>query len=375
MKQVDLPSKRIEFIDALRGIATLYVLLFHVAPMPKNTLEIPKWAYGFVSFGGSGVTLFFLISAFSLCLTWKYSGSIQSTLSDFYLKRFLRIAPLFYVLIIITVIRDWLVYDIGHTASEIFLAASFLFNFVWNLQAGLVQASWTIAVEVMFYVIFPLLILRINNWKAALTAFIWSLVAYYCFKSVMTNIAGVNETLTTAAFGSLAFFRHFPVFLFGMFVYFAAQSKTSQLALQAIAPLILAISAFTLLALAAMNLGQPVFDYYYLQSFAYGGIILGLSAGSNLIMNNRLTRFFGKISYSVYLVHPLVIRVLDPVFQDIYALPYGVGFKYSAAVLLSLLATTVVSMASYRFIELPAMQLAKYLVAKRKSVAARVVYT
>lgn len=372
MKQVDLPSPRLEFIDALRGIATLYVLLFHVAPMPKNALEIPKWAYGFVSFGGSGVTLFFLISAFSLCLTWRYSGSIKSALSDFYLKRFFRIAPLFYVLIVITVIRDLLVYDIAHTASEIFLAASFLFNFVWNLQAGLVQASWTIAVEVMFYVIFPLLILRINNWKAALTAFVWSLVAYYCFKSVMTNMAGVNETLATTAFGSLAFFRHFPVFLFGMVIYFAAQSKSGKL--QAAAPLILAVSVFTLLALAAMNLTPPLFDDYYLQSVAYGGIILALSAGSNLLMDNRFTRFFGKISYSVYLIHPLVIRALDPVFQYIYALPCGVGVKYSAAVLLSLLATALLSVLAYRFIELPGIQLAKYLIGRRKSAAASVVY-
>ena len=58
---------RFAHIDTLRGLAALYVFLYHLALIPEPDLGIPYWAKRIVLSGGTGVTLFFVVSAFTLC--------------------------------------------------------------------------------------------------------------------------------------------------------------------------------------------------------------------------------------------------------------------------------------------------------------------
>src|SRR5688500_7995573 len=92
------------FLDSLRGLAALYVVLYHLPAIPQY-LGIPPWAQRIVLFGGSGVTLFFIVSGFSLCLTMPAHQRTGAPLFSFYTKRLLRIAPLFYVVTVVMVMR------------------------------------------------------------------------------------------------------------------------------------------------------------------------------------------------------------------------------------------------------------------------------
>ena len=89
-------SKRLAFIDSLRGFAALYVVVFHMVLVPKFKPTIPELIKPFVLNGGHGVTLFFVISAFTLCYTFQAKHSEKTPVLSFYLRRAFRIIPLYY---------------------------------------------------------------------------------------------------------------------------------------------------------------------------------------------------------------------------------------------------------------------------------------
>ena len=62
-------AERLHFIDALRGLAALYVLLYHFVLIPQPNVYVHPAIRPLVLNGWSGVTLFFVISAFTLCFT------------------------------------------------------------------------------------------------------------------------------------------------------------------------------------------------------------------------------------------------------------------------------------------------------------------
>ena len=100
---------RLGFLDGMRGVAALYTVIFHVAVVPivpQPMTELPKWFAKFVLFGHSGVTLFFVISGFSLCLAMPGHLSSCAPHMSYGLARYFRIAPLFYVLLGVTLFRN-----------------------------------------------------------------------------------------------------------------------------------------------------------------------------------------------------------------------------------------------------------------------------
>src|SRR4030043_652004 len=98
--------ERLESIDALRGMAALYILLYHLALIPQPNLSVPRWASSFVLTGGTGVTIFFVVSAFCLCLSMRFRKQEPRLTVRFYLCRISRVSPLFYVWLCITFFSD-----------------------------------------------------------------------------------------------------------------------------------------------------------------------------------------------------------------------------------------------------------------------------
>ena len=69
------PLSRFAYVDTLRGLAALYVLFYQLALLPNPDLDIPYWAKCIVLSGGPGVTLFFVVSAFTRCDPKPYQRS------------------------------------------------------------------------------------------------------------------------------------------------------------------------------------------------------------------------------------------------------------------------------------------------------------
>ena len=93
------------------------------------------------------VQLFFVISAFSLYHSSRYAPARYPA---YLVKRFFRIAPLYYVML------GYVVWRIGFPGWGEFLAnATFTFNLFPGLEQGMVFAGWSVGVEMIFYLMLP----------------------------------------------------------------------------------------------------------------------------------------------------------------------------------------------------------------------------
>jgi peptidoglycan/LPS O-acetylase OafA/YrhL len=152
------PFTRLDFLDSLRLFAIIYIAISHLALIPQPNLALPEWIVTFIiNEGEAGVNLFFILSAFSLSYSMDARAGEAMLTSKFYIRRFFRIVPLFYFMMLVYWIRDAVAFSIIHPVSEVLINASLLFNLVPACITGFVWASWTISVMALLYLLFPLI--------------------------------------------------------------------------------------------------------------------------------------------------------------------------------------------------------------------------
>jgi len=338
----------------------MYVVIYHMTFIPSPNLPITGWAAEFVSFGGSGVVLFFVVSAFSLCLTMPLHARETPDLRAFYIRRLFRIAPLFYFMIIASLVRDYYLYGATHSLGEILVSASFLFNLSpQGHEGGFVWALWTIGIEMVFYAIFPFLYRISTNATEIACAILVALcisVVFKQFVSYASLLISFKET-----FYGFSFIRHLPIFVFGILGYYiASRSSEFHLTKPLGAALVCgAFYGFYSLLNGGLNVIFP--DPIYWQAVLYTLLLVGMFVYPAAILVNRFTSFLGKISYSIYLIHPTIIVLLLPVYKSIYAwaLPNSVKFGISAAITASCVIT--VSYLTFLSIEKPGISVGRRL--------------
>ena len=80
--------KHLGSVDALRGIAAVYVVCLHMTMVPAPHLAMPDWIRPFVLSGGTGVVMFFVVSAFTLSISWFSRKNGLHPVRNFYRGRF-----------------------------------------------------------------------------------------------------------------------------------------------------------------------------------------------------------------------------------------------------------------------------------------------
>ena len=365
-------GKRIEGIDSLRGLAALYVLLYHTALIPSPALSVPSWARSLVMAGGTGVTLFFVTSAFSLCLAARPGEERGWALAAFAARRFFRIAPLYYVILAVSLLRDWWLFSVVHSKTEILADISLLFNLIPGQETGIVWASWTIGVEVLFYAVFPFMAARMKSLSHAAVFLMLSLLGAMAYPNLLhlTSLTPAAQ----ASFSNYGVLHYMPVFVSGMFAYrifhrFVAGSNTVPVA--AGAALLLGAAYFYSLILSGMLPSGFFHDIYYWQAILYCAVILGVAIYPTRLLVNRVTLNLGTVSYSLYLVHPLVVYALIPFYRVVEAHAWRPTITFGLCVMVTCLAVTAVANLTFRFIEAPGMRigtrLSTYLTSARTS--------
>ncbi len=364
-----VPSKkqRLDFIEALRGLAALYVVVFHLVQLPTPPLETPFWLTKIIGFGGSGVSLFFVVSAFTLTLSMRLHEQEAYPTRRFYLRRVFRIVPLFYVWSVLAWIRDKVFLRHTTTWMMLLLSSTFTFNLVPGYQEGFVWASWTLGVEMLFYLFFPLIYRHINNLLKASIFFAATVILsgmYSYFLHLYYHPASTQAAVQIAFVLQRSLLHQLPIFAMGMVAFYVfekfIQNKSRP---RSWGVALLATSA--VLYIAAINgLLRFLIDPIYWQAILYSLLLLGLSIFPIGLLVNRLTLFWGKLSYSLYLNHPTLVYALIPIYRKIYTLPMPLALKLGACFLLVLGLLTPLSYLSYRFIEKPGMQLGTKLIQK-----------
>jgi exopolysaccharide production protein ExoZ len=351
-------AERVVSLDALRGLMACGVMFYHYFLWSQTQLST-----GMMSVAGKtgiyAVEIFYVISGFSLA--YVYAGTPfrnVRNIARFLVKRFFRIAPLFFACAAAMILAKLAFGERlpeGHAAIEplrMLLNFTFLFGLI-NPAESLVVAGWSIGLEAMFYLLFPVLMLLFRRRSAAWAALglCFVMLAVFAF-GVLTRDAPLDAQWPT--------YVSLPNHLF-FFVAGVALATFRPVVHDADRP----SKALIGLALLAAIIGVFVpFVYPSEIELVTGAARLWLSCVSCLLVflmahyaanQGALSRVFGylgDISYSVYLTHFFVFYGLAEILNR-SSLDPPAPVRLGMAVV----ATVVVSHISFRVIEKPGMNL------------------
>ena len=351
--------RHLQFLDALRGLAASYVVAYHLVMLASADVKSPQWLSPFVHAGGSGVMLFFVVSAFSLYYTMPMRLAEPMPKLSFYMHRFFRIAPLFYVWILLTLVRDAWYFSAHHSAASIIGSMGFVFNLFPQREQGFVWASWTIGIEMIFYAMFPIIHRYIKDvWHSAALVILF-ILAWTAFSELIPHI---YSSTNAAAVETWTFVRFLPVFAFGAIAYFVVKPILSREELpsdRGAGLFLILLSFFAYLSLLHGRLEIFFSDARYWQGLIYTGLLIGLSLNPISFLVNRLTTYLGRISYSIYLGHTTVILFLTPAYHYFYAMTGYATFGLALSYITTMLVTVAAAEVTYRYIEAPGVRLGK----------------
>ena len=293
----DVAIRRLDYLDALRGVAVLLVLLVHTQELAPD-IKLPSTIFNFVNTSKYGVQLFFEISAFTIFYTLKKTGS---TAADFYIKRFFRIAPLYFVALLF-----FAVWYKSPTAG-ILINGIFLHGFSPKYINSIVPGGWSVGIEMLFYLIAPFLFSKIKNLGQA----IFFLNITLTFRFLINYGVSSFHLLQDSAGQSYYYFwlpNQLPLFALGIIVYFIISDDRLKKE-----DLLKPATHFIFIWLFSLMTMLSIIQEHIIAGFIWALLIILLSNLNSSLLVNKITLFMGKISYSVYLSQYAVILILKDI--------------------------------------------------------------
>jgi peptidoglycan/LPS O-acetylase OafA/YrhL len=345
-------------ILGLRGIAALAVVLFHIVHLASISAPGP---FTFIAADfGKGVHLFFVLSAFSLMHSTEHTMSRPRWADEYFVKRFFRIAPLYYCLTAGMIL--WPAVKSGAWSVDfqaLLLNLTFTFGFApWK---GIVWAGWSVGVEMLFYAIFPVLLMTVRTRIGTMVLLAISILVTYAARSALDVHYEHTVPLYRYNWAYFSFAANLCFFAMGMYAFRVVH--TIDINSAAIRWYIPVAAVALIAALLLTDVGRPLKLLWKADLIVWGLAFAALSIWQSTWPSrwsaNRLFEYLGERSYSIYLLHPVVIVVLKSPIQSAYAMltPHLGAYAFFACAGLTLLPLLILSEVTYRLVELPSIRL------------------
>ena len=344
-----MKTAQIKTLTSVRGLAAWGVVYFHFLNY-FPTAWSSSAAVKAISHANVAVDLFFILSGFVISLSYTdlFAKFSLKSLRDFAIARFSRVYPLHFVMLLAFVAYVAAIYVVqgalpsGAEFDLRYLALSFLMIQNWGFTPALGWnvPAWSISTEFGAYLVFPIAALAFNSIVKTRTAALAGMLL------IMATIAAVfwrfGEVSIVEAIPKLGLFRCIAEFLIGMLLYqFALLFRRPKVGEQ----LCLIGAAAALVAAGyAFQWRDYIFIPVALTALVYA--LLCEKGPLSRTLSLPWLVFLGDISYSTYLCHYLIKRVVAVVVTD----PDQIGV---APVLIYTAAVVAASILLYRFIELP----------------------
>ena len=373
MGEVKLVSsvEKLDYIDVLRGIAILMVMLVHTSQAVDG---VSKLVGDIARYGQMGVQLFFVTSAYTLCFSRIRRVEEKRPLISFWIRRFFRIAPLYYVATIAYFLAESNMHILAlikmpyslYNFETITANILFIHGFVLSANNNIVPGGWSIGTEMAFYLLFPLLFNLCNRaYKKYGIIYLYGLVGI----SILLNI-GVQLMLhqllaidlNDNSFIYYNLINQLPVFLLGITIFFHHHHA---IPIQLSIPL--QIATFIVVTIIGIIL-LPLKQYWLVATFI--PVVSGVSFVFlvNILRELKYSNIFltgiGQASYSMYIFHFMFAWYLVP----------GIGLILKKGILPELLLigsivlvtqlTFAVAKLSQKYIEAPGIRAGKVLATK-----------
>ena len=324
--QPEMSKSRPDFtlLTLLRFFAAFGVVAYHLGMSALNSSPNPGFLHRNPIFGCGflGVTFFYVLSGFILGTLYP---SVKNK-RDFYLKRFLRIYPSYFVILAILVACPFFVFP--RTLS--YCGPVFLLYHAWvpSQSQNLLGPAWSLSCEAFFYLIFPLatsLVTRVSKVGAGVIIGLTFVTTIGCLVSLKFGLTFEDIRVSKLVFFPLV---HLPSFLVG--ILFSRFKRVPGRSLIAV------ISCMVFVLLAKLIFRDPIPLMMGLAALPFAAVIWAVAGEKQLNPDSRLTSLLlllGNASYVLYLAHWPILEIfyrtghLNSNLQDLAALLTTVAFS------------------------------------------------
>jgi peptidoglycan/LPS O-acetylase OafA/YrhL len=364
-------ERRLRHIDALRAIAALLVLWLHVAEtfvvLDPSGRSGGRWLYDIVrsiDVGRVGVVTFFLISGFVVPFSLRSDRS--APVAEFVIKRFFRIYPAYWLSVPLGVLSGFWLWGRAFGGRDFLLNLTLLQDLFGAQSAeGL---YWTLLVELVFYALCIVLFLARSLDSMRRVCMLAIALGVVFSLAMLMQWQGRPLMSTPAAFWPLNLSIMFCGTLYRRCVVEggAAQDPLLRAGVAGLFAFYLMVFPFCAVLVAGFERNAAI---------AYAlGVLLFVVGVSVVRIATRLTDWLGRISYSIYLFHPVVFMSLLWWLQRLPATSPWRNLHLGIYLLVNALLTAALATLVYRFVEKPGIELGRRCAARwsrRRPVAAQ----
>ncbi|PJZ76782.1 acyltransferase family protein [Leptospira neocaledonica] len=380
-------------LNGIRAMAILMVMIghlmggLHALQLPMDTNPYIDYFLGNLD---SGVDLFFILSGFLISsgLMIAHNSQSKNILTNFYIKRTLRIFPSYYFFLLFS---GWIIlgtyYKLSNQPSPnpesltIYstLKDRLIFDvfYLSNIFKGALPHTWSLSTEEHFYLVFPFLALFLIfklNPKNRLSTYILLFVTIALIRNVLIflsvkfdSLSGLNTLTETLRFDTILV----GVIIADLYIYHKDQTENF---IRKYFPLLLIISIVILL-IGHLGSKKDLIGYemqyrHILFSLGFGLVIAILLFGNKTILNVffslKIWIPIARLSYTIYLWHFItsgIVKVFAPLIKG-KVVTYGlVAALFSGWLIFSIIVTLII----FGLIELPFHKLRDKILSKESA--------
>jgi len=376
------PRAHIEELDGLRGLAILLVFVFHSCYRPSSSFQhhgyplIATLLLRMVDLGWSGVDLFFILSGYLITGILLSARTAANFLKVFYLRRMLRIFPIYYLSLALFFwgqpwLPDRFQFDHRHYSFEQLWYWFSISNLVTAFQPYLIAPLthyWTLAIEEQFYLVWPWIVGRTRDSSLLLIS-----IAGVVMATLLRNL-GIVQAYNLSHTNFVYRLTPFRVdsLLFGAILAITLRTKSRSPRMKR---WILGgfLTGLSLVAIAARGssvdnpgtasmtrYGYTGFSIFYC-SLLTACVLWSGTKAPTAVFRWKALRELGTYSYCIYIIHPAVLGILNLSWGHfLHFKPLISSIPYSSQVAIGLLGLPVcygLARASWLLIESPALKL------------------
>lgn len=365
-----VPDSPVHFynLDILRFIAALMIVFAHGYEGYTGWFQIPKAIQGHSSTSlnfageiiktfhghlGLGVDFFFIISGFLITylLLKERDISGQIHIGKFYLRRILRIWPVYFFIVIIA--KWWCVY-LYEPLPDYWWTVTFLNNYqpIFSKSQFPFQHFWSVCIEEHFYIFWPLLLslIPVKN----LPKLFITIIAFSILFRIYTYYTAENWELQ-AAYNTLSKMDTLAIGSWIGWIYFKKPFEIRiSLYIRVVVYSILLLYVCFITTFWENKFLQASFEKYILQSFLVFWFINYMFNKKALLVfkTKNIFHYFGKISYGLYMYHNiLIIFIVKMIFWKLGLYSFGLYWVIFIGL------TFIISILSYEIAEKPILKM------------------
>lgn len=343
-------GERFLFADGLRGLAALWVVLFHLEEgkhIPFLLQALPEWlGHCLFSNGHLGVPVFLVLSGYVMAWTVRKIRLNSQSSASFLMRRLTRLSPPYYFSILFAIvflilkaiqIKDWSIIPSWPSIAAHALYIEKLFGFKY-----INSVYWTLWIEIQFYIFFIVVLLVVDNLKKDAVNHTARYTAFYVI--ALFSLLWPLKVLTDPVWPE-GFIRFWYCFSAGLMASWTLAFPDKKHELMAI-----------FYYMAILGIGLYVHDLFVIIAGATA-MLLFIAGKFNYMskwLNWSWIQFLGMISYSLYLLHNPLTGATANILRKILH-PGLVTDIVISVVTISV--SIFVAWLAYKLIELPSIRL------------------